>query len=515
MGTVYGGVSASHCASHSNVLLILVDDFGWNDLGCMGSKYYESPNIDKLAERGIRFTSGYSACSVSSPSRASLMTGKATPRHGITSWIGDPAGVAWRGHNFCSKMLPPEYAQSLPLSEVTIAEKLKECGYTTFMAGKWHLGDEGSAPEDHGFDINIGGYEGGGPRGGYFSPYNNPKLPNINPGEQLSKRLADETVNFMRNNHNKPFFAYLSFYAVHGAIQTTEERWRYFRDKAERMGIASHGFEVDRTLPVRVEQDNPVYAGLIADMDSAVGIVLDELYRLGIADDTLVIFLSDNGGVVSGDSFSTCLTPLRGGKGRQWEGGTRTPFIIYNPKHKGGRVDDTPVIAMDIYPTILDYVGAKQTPEQHIDGVSLSSVVSGEGELAERSLFWHYPHYGNQGGEPSSTIRRGDWKLIYYWEDSRSELYNLSIDISESEPLNHLYPERVESLRAELMEWLKQTNARRPVADPQYDPKAEHAVKVKWRTKTLEYQERMRALMLKSDWRPNATWWDSQPKTID
>lgn len=289
-----------------NIVFILADDLGWNDLGCTGSVFYETPNIDGIAKKGVRFLNGYAGCQVSSPSRASIMTGKSPARHGITNWIGERSGADWRQMNRHSKLLPAEYVWNLPTGEKTLPETLKESGYVTFIAGKWHLGGENSEPEKHGFDINIGGYESGSPKGGYFSPYNNPKLPDGPPGENLSTRLARETTHFItehqKKNRKKPFFVYLSFYAVHSPIQTTEEHWRYYRDKAEQQGIDSIGFEVDRTLPVRKKQDNPVYAGLIKQMDNAVGEVLAKLEELGLNENTIVIFTSDNGGVSSGDN---------------------------------------------------------------------------------------------------------------------------------------------------------------------------------------------------------------------
>lgn len=265
---------------------------------------------------------------------------------------------------------------------------------------------------------------------------------------------------------------------------------------------------MDRTLPVRQTQDNPVYAGVIKEMDDAIGIVLDELKRLGIDDNTLVIFTSDNGGVTSGDSYSSSQLPLRGGKGRQWEGGIRVPALMYYSGCKAGTVCDVPIIGTDFYPTILDYAGLKMQPQQHKDGISIMPVVE-DNYSPERSLFWHYPHYGNQGGEPSSIIRKGDWKLIYYYESNHCELYNLAMDLTESEPLNAQYPDKVNELESELMAWLDEVDARKPVADPLYDPKKEAQAKKNWRTKTLEQQEKMRKNMLRKDWKPNDDWWES------
>lgn len=357
-----GGNAAEQARSSKqpNILFILADDFGWRDLACTGSRYYESPNIDGIARNGVRFTQGYAACQVSSPSRASIMTGKFTARHGITNWIGEGSGEEWRKMGRHSKLLPAQYVWQLPKEDITLPEALKAHGYKTFMAGKWHLGGEGSYPEDHGFDINIGGHEAGGPYpGGYFAPYGNPKMKEGPDGENLSMRLAHETASFIethtRRNKKQPFFAFLSFYAVHAPIETTEAKWRHFRNKADSMGIAPMGFEVDRTLPVRLQQDNPIYAGLIQQMDDAVGVVLAKLHELGLDENTIIVFTSDNGGVSSGDAYATSNYPLRGGKGRQWEGGIRVPLFIDFPGNTlKGDSCVVPVTGADLYPTFLD-----------------------------------------------------------------------------------------------------------------------------------------------------------------
>lgn len=502
-----------------NVLLVIVDDLGWNDLGFMGSSYYESPNVDALAESGLVFTDAYAACQVSSPSRASIMTGQYTTRHGVTDWIGESSGEAWRKMNRHSKVLPADYEWNLERVESLLPQFMKSGGYSTFFAGKWHLGEkETDWPEMKGFDINVGGWATGSPKGGYFAPYVNPRMESGEDGENLSMRLANETSAFLENHAKEggksPFFAVLSFYAVHGGIETTEENWRYFRDKAVDSGVAPVGFEVDRTLPVRQNQDNPVYAGLIRQMDDAVGRVMSTLEELGYDENTMVIFTSDNGGVVSGDNFSTSLKPLRGGKGRQFEGGIRVPLIVRVPgASKNGESCSTPVNGIDLFPTILSYAKIKSPKRQVVDGVDILPLVE-SGAIADRPLFWHYPHYGNQGGEPSSIIRHGDWKLIYYHEDLRCELYNLKMDIGESEPINIQYPEKVEELKSELMSWLKETNAIMPVADMEYDPVKEAQVKLKWRTNTLKQKEAERERMLSDDFQPNADWWGSKV-TVD
>lgn len=500
-----------------NIVFILADDFGWRDLGCTGSPYYESPNIDRIAENGINFTQGYATCQVSSPSRASIMTGKFTARHGITNWIGEATGEDWRRMKRHSKLLPAEYERSLSLEDITLPEALKSNGYKTFMAGKWHLGGNGSSPEDHGFDINIGGHEAGSPPGGYFSPYKNPKMEDGPVGENLSIRLGRETASFIeshtKKNKKQPFFAYLSFYAVHAPLQTTEENWRYFRDKAVAGGIEEEGFKIDRTLPVRQYQDNPVYAGLIRQMDDAVGIVLDKLRELGLDENTIVVFTSDNGGVSSGDDYATSNLPLRGGKGRQWEGGFRVPILIQYPGHiQAGATCDIPVTGADFYPTFLDLAKLPLLPDQHRDGVSIKPLLRG-GTISERSLYWHYPHYGNQGGEPSSVIRDGEWKLIHYYEDGRNELYNLRIDETEAEPLNAQYPEKVDDLSKKLSVWLTDTGARYPEIDPLYDPLLESQYIQRQQTVTKERLENQRKEMLDNAYKPNANWWGSS--TID
>ncbi len=494
-----------------NVLLIVIDDLGWNDLGCMGSKYYETPNIDALAREGVLFTNGYAGCSVSSPSRGSIITGKSPARHGITSWIGDPEGELWRERKHKDILLPASYEHNLSRSECGIAEAMRDGGYSTYFIGKWHLGDD-VMPTDFGFDVNIGGWEAGGPRGGYFSPYENPYLPDGEDGENLSLRLSREAIKLLvKRDRERPFFMMLSYYAVHGAIQCTEQRWSKFRDKAEAMGYEAEaeGFEQGRRLPVRKAQDNPIYAGLVNQMDEAVGDVVNYLKESGLDKNTVVIFTSDNGGVVSGDSYSTSLKPLRGGKGTQWEGGIRVPMIIYDPSAKS-RVVDTPVVGMDIYPTVLDLAGIELRAEQHCDGVSIRPLLRGK-NIAARELFWHYPHYGNQGGEPSSTVRDGDWKLIYYYEDQRMELYNLADDLSEERDLAESEPRRVARMRASLDLYLSECGAKTPQVDDYYT----EAERAEWRAKRMEttkrQQERVRKAQLKPDWQPNKSWWGSAP----
>ena len=490
-----------------NILFILVDDLGIKDVGVEGSKFYETPNIDSLARSGMRFTQGYAAGSVCSPSRASILLGQYPTRHGITDWIGEEAGKDFAGKRK-TKLLPPDYIHNLPANETTLAAALKSAGYKTFFAGKWHLGDKGAWPEDRGFDINKGGWQAGGPEGGYYAPWINPNLPSGPPGQSLTQRLADETISFIEQNTNKPFLAYLAFYAVHGPIQTTKPLWAKYRVKAAAQPQPQERFQIDRTLPVRIVQDNPIYAGLIDEMDNAVGRVLKKMDDLGLTSNTIVVFTSDNGGVVSGDSFSSSQLPYRGGKGRQWEGGTRVPLYVRAPGvTPSGSVCGTPVSGIDFLPTLVELAGVKSAPKQTIDGMSLVPLLKG-GSLPPRPLFWHYPHYGNQGGEPSSIIRSGDWKLIHYWEDGRNELYNLSTDIGEQHDLSVREVARTAKLWKELQAWLKETGAKIPEPNPGYNPAwaAQQQQTVLAQKNRLEKQH---ADYLKPDWQPDPTWWKS------
>ncbi|KAA2215730.1 sulfatase [Maribacter flavus] len=494
-----------------NVLFILVDDLGLHDLSGTGSTFYETPNVDQIAKEGMVFTQGYAASRVCSPSRASIMTGKFTARHGITDWIGARSGTDWRANKRYDKLLPASYLHALPKNDVTLAEAFKGAGYKTFFAGKWHLGSEGSYPENHGFDINVGGWHKGSPMGGYFSPWENPKLPNRAEGENLSLRLAKETSDFIKKYKDSTFFAFLSFYAVHGPIQTSQQKWQKYRDKADSMGLAEKGYEMERILPIRTVQDNPIYAGLVEAMDDAVGIVLKSLKEAGIEDNTIVVFTSDNGGVASGDSFSTSNLPLRGGKGYQWEGGIREPYFIKVPWLKnGGSTSDYPVTGTDFYPTLLDLAGIGLRPGQHVDGVSLKPILVGEKLEKQRPLYWHYPHYGNQGGNPSSIIREGKWKLIHYWEDDSDELYDVSIDIGEQKNLIGQQPETAKRLRRKLLQWLYDVGANVPEPDPKYDSllsaQRQHMIiEEKW--PELEAQ---RLQMFSLDFEPNVDWWGSR-----
>ena len=498
-----------------NILFIVVDDLGYADLSVMGSEYYETPNIDALAKSGTIFTNGYATCAVCSPSRASLLNGQFTARHGITQFDGAPSGLEWKKKNRHTKLLPPEYKHHLDQNDVTLPEVLKENGYATFFAGKWHLGSavEHSLPTDHGFDINQGGYERGGPySGGYFSPFNNPNMEDYEDekGMSLSMKLAKETSKFIEKNKDTTFLAYLSFYAVHAPIQTTKEKWKKYRDKAEEMGIAEKGFEMEHELPARKYQDNPVYAGLIEQVDEAIGSVMQTLKQNGLDKSTIIVFTSDNGGVTSGDNYATNQLELRGGKGYQWEGGLRVPYFIYVPwlQQNGGKIEDL-VSGTDFFPTLLDLADIPLRPENHSDGVSLKPLLIGE-KIVDRPFFWHYPHYGNQGGEPVSIMRKSNWKIIYYWEDNHLELYDLNSDSGETNNVSDSNEERAQEMKIELMEWLESMDTHYADVDPEWDESAWNKRLENNKNKLMPKLERERKHMLSPDWQPNKNWWGSE-----
>ena len=496
-------------AKKPNVLFILIDDMGAHDLSNEGSEFYESPNVDRIANEGMKFTRGYATCQVCSPSRASILTGKYPTNHGITTWIGDATGEAWGKRGRHDSHFPPEYERNLRASEITLAEAMKDAGYKTFFAGKWHLGSEGSWPTDHGFEINRGGWDVGSPRGGFFSPWQNPNLESGPAGESLTLRLGQETADFIEAHKDRPFLAYLSFYTVHGPIQTTRALWKKYRDKAEQAGLADERFLFDRRLNVRQVQDCPIYAGMIELMDDAIGTVLAKLDEHGLDQNTIVCFTSDNGGVSSGDAYATSNLPLRGGKGRQWEGGIREPFYLKAPGiTKPGSTCATPVSGIDWYPTLLDLCGIEPPKEQAVDGVSLVPLLK-SGEIEDRPLYWHYPHYGNQGGEPSSIIMEGDWKLIHYHEDGRNELYDLSSDPGERNDLLAKETKRSRRMVRKLDSWLKETKATFPTENPDFDPAKREARWNDLRTNRKERLEKQHADFVRPDYRPNQDWWGS------
>lgn len=469
-----------------NVIFILADDLGWMDLGCYGSSFYETPNLDQLAREGVRFTNAYAACPVSSPTRVSIQTGRYPGRVHVTDWIpGKYAYTKDLMQKICP-VLPPDYNYNMPLEEVTIAEAMKEGGYKTIHVGKWHCcADSAYYPQDQGYDVNIGGCNMGSPRGDgyYFSPYNNPMLPDGPEGEYLTDRLGDECVKQIRENKDKPFFINMDFYQVHTPLMAKEEQIRYFQAKYDRMRLDTlktfieHPDYVDKQpfpaklFKERIVQSNVVYAAMIASMDENIGKIIKELKDQGLYENTIIMFMSDNGGLSTSEGSATSNLPLRGGKGHMYEGGIREPFIVYGPGVKGkGWVTDAVITSTDFYPTILEMTGLPAKPEQHLDGKSFASVLKGEEGFDRGSVFWHYPHYPNQGGRPSGAIRSGNYKLIEFYDNGEMELYDLSKDIGEKHDLAKEQPELANKLKVEFDQWCKGIDASMPTKNPAFHP---------------------------------------------
>ncbi|HVX62417.1 MAG TPA: sulfatase [Pirellulales bacterium] len=455
--------AASHAAEvkSPNFVFILTDDLGWRDLSCYGSTFYETPNLDRLASQGTRFTNAYAACQVCSPTRASMVTGKYPARLHLTDYIPG----ARRG-----KLNPAPYLHHLPLEEVTLAEALHESGYATAFFGKWHLGGPGFYPDQQGFELNVGGCEKGAPPS-YFSPYRIPTLTDGPKGEYLTDRLTDEALKFLDSVGERPFLLYFSHYAVHNPQQAKRETIEKYRAKAARLSSSGPAFLPEGKRQARQIQNQPVYAAMIESLDQSVGRVLDKLAERGLDENTVVFFTSDNGGLSTSEGSPTSNVPLRAGKGWMYEGGVREPLIVKWPGvAKPGSICDAPVISTDFYPTMLEQAGLPARPKQHVDGVSLAPLLRGE-KIAARSLFWHYPHYGNQGGSPSGAVRDGDYKLVEWFEDDHVELFNLAADLSEQRDLAEREPAKTAELRRQLHAWRGEVQAAMPTPNPDFKPK--------------------------------------------
>jgi arylsulfatase A-like enzyme len=449
-------------ARRPNILFILVDDLGYMDIVPNNPQsFYETPNISRLASEGLRFTRGYAASPVCSPTRYSIQTGKYPTRVGATDYFSGR-----RAHTFG----PAPLRDEMPLDEFTIAQALGSEGYATFFAGKWHLGKTPEHwPEKRGYDVNFGGHERGGPYGPgrYFTPYGNPRLEDGPEGEHLPERLGRETADFISAHAHEPFFAFLSFYSVHTPLMAPEELVEKYRTKRSELELeGEQAFAVEEQVwgngkerRVRTLQAHAVYAGMIESMDRAVGVVLDALEESGVADQTLVIFFSDNGGLSTSEGSPTSNLPLRGGKGWLYEGGIREPLIVRWPGvAPSGGVSGEPVISTDFYPTILEATRSRPRPEQHLDGRSMLPILGGETQ-EERPLFWHYPHYSNQGGFPGAAVSLGDWKLIERFEDGQVQLFDLGVDPGELTDLSGSHPEVVTRLRGLLHAWYDEVGA--------------------------------------------------------
>ncbi len=459
IGFTVQDLSAARPPQRPNIVFFLADDLGYMDIGANNpNTFHETPNIDRLARKGMRFTQGYAACPVCSPTRASIMTGKYPVRTGVTDYIGGKRP---------GKLLPAPNADHLPLEEVTIAERLRDAGYATFFAGKWHLGGGEFSPNAQGFGPGL--TSGEGAKGGiqFWYPKSDLPLPDPKDDPKTTDRIANEAVRFIETHKDQPFFAYLPFQAVHTPIQARRDLVeKYERKKAS---APPDAWGKERERQVRLVQNHATYAAMLEQMDTAIGRVLAALDRTGLAGRTIVIFTSDNGGLSTSEGHPTSNLPLRAGKGWPYEGGIREPWIICAPGvTKAGSVCDTPVVSTDFYPTLLALAGLPLLPVQHRDGVSLLPLLKSKKLRRSAPLFWHYPHYGNQGGAPCGAIRDGDWKLIEWFEDGSLELFNLRDDLSEKQNLAAERPDIVKKLHAKLIAWRKSVNAVMPTPNPDF-----------------------------------------------
>lgn len=424
-----------------NVVVFFIDDMGAVDLGCYGNVFNQTPNIDRLAKRGVKFTNAYSACTVCSPSRAALMTGKYPAQLHLTDWI---AGHIKKN----PKLLIPAWRQYLPQQEKTVAEYLKEVGYSTWHVGKWHLG-EGDAylPTQQGFDLNIGGSNWGQPKKSYFSPFQMPHLQDDDSkGYYLTDRLTDEAVKLIENQAtDQPFFLNFWHYGVHTPLQAKADKIEKYK----------------QLLTEKDTQKNPIYAAMIESIDESVARVIEVLEKKKILDNTLVIFAADNGTLMS----TATSRPFRKGKGWCYEGGTRTPMLVYWKGHfENGREIAVPTITMDLSATILKSAGVKLPKDLH--GKDLQTLASSP-KTTERPLFWHYPHY-HEGNNPYGAVRKGGWKLIEFFESGQFELYHLQNDIGETQNLAQAELAKTRELSQLLKKWRQEMRAQMPTANGDY-----------------------------------------------
>lgn len=459
-----------------NIVLIVVDDLGWRDLSCYRSAFHETPHLDALAMEGMRFTDAYATCPVCSPSRASLLTGKYPARLGLTDWID-----FWGGTHPCrGRLIDAPYLKQLPLGEKTIATHLGDAGYRTWHVGKWHLGSRNYWPDRHGFQVNLAGCDNGMPPAGYFSPWKIPTLPDAPEGTYLTDHLTDEAIRLLRESSEKPFFLNLWHYAVHTPIHAPADLVEKYRDKAQRLGLNEiDPFEVGEEFPTeqkrgqrvtrRIIQSDPAYAAMVENLDSNIGRLRQAIADAGQARNTIIIFTSDNGGLSTAEGSPTSNRPLSEGKGWVYEGGTRVPLIVHWPGVTSeGALCRIPVTGTDIPATIFHAAGLGESSSHFPDGKSLRPLLDGGDTLPREAIFWHYPHYGNQGGSPASAVRSGDWKLLEFFEDNRIELYNLAQDPSEDRECHREHPDIAGRLHTILKEWRSDIEAQIPQPNPDY-----------------------------------------------
>jgi arylsulfatase A len=459
---VFAAVAHAATSQKPNVILILADDLGWTDLACFGSDLHETPALDRLARDGMKFTQNYSACTVCSPTRAALMTGKYPARLHITDWI--PGAMPDN-----PKLLVPDWTKYLPTEETTLAEVFKAAGYATATIGKWHLAKVGtneSYPDAHGFDLNIAGTDKPQPPT-YTAPWKIPTLlPEGRDGEHLTDRLGEEAAKWIESVKDKPFFLYLPHFAVHTPIQGRPDLTEKYQRKIAARGAGT------------LNHKNPGYAALTESMDTAIGRVRTKLDELKLTERTIIVFTSDNGGRVTVDNINRVATtsnvPLRLGKASAYEGGVRVPLIVYWPGvTRPGSVSDAPVITMDLFPTIVEMAGLpRESARTAVDGVTFVPLLRGAGRPMREPLFWHYPHHQHYqlgGAMPYGAIRSGDFKLVEFFNDMKVELYNLREDIGEQRDLVASQPKKAEELRKRLHAWRKEVGAQMPTPNSNYD----------------------------------------------
>ena len=506
-------------AGKMNIVFFLVDDLGLNDVGFEGSTFYETPNLDKFSKQGVRFTQAYAACHVCSPTRASILTGQYPARLGLTDWLPGRKNFSFQ------KLKNAETVQHLPYNIQTLPQVLKQNGYETAIFGKWHLGEDSASTKRQGFDVHVPDWNKGWPAASYFSPFEMKGLDGGVKGEYLTDKLTDEALKWVEKNKSKPFFLYLAHFAVHDPIQGRGDLVAKYEKKRNALPKQNYtpfilegnpddadalsrnvltaslndtmhqGIKIfsDRTVKLKQRQDNPQFAAMVEGMDESFGKVMAKLKQLGLADNTIVIFYSDNGGMSAANFgnparkinpcdadkvFSTSNAPLRGAKGWLYEGGIREPLVIYWPNNgKNGTESDVPVISTDFYATILDMVGATKKPggKNGIDGNSLVPVLKGDQsgveKLRQKPLFWHFPHYSNHGAQsPGGAVRLGDYKLIEYFENNTVQLFNLKNDPGEQNDLSKKEPAKVKELRDLLHNWRRDVGAQMPSPNPKYNP---------------------------------------------
>ena len=497
-----------------NVVFFLVDDLGWSDVGCYGSTFYETPNIDDFAEEGLRFTDAYAACHVCSPTRASILTGKYPASINLTDWLPGRNDFPFQ------KLKNVEINQHLPYELITLPEVLKENGYSTAIIGKWHLGDERASATLHGFDLQLPLWNKGWPNKGYYFPYEMEGLEEGKEGEYLTDRLTEEALKYIENNKDNPFFLYLSHFAVHDPIQGRKDLVEKYAGKSEKMSYSGEpfilegnpddedvptreelneliqkpdyqGYKIfeDGTVKIKQHQDNIEFAAMVESMDESFGRILGKLKDLGLDNNTLVVFYSDNGGMSAANfynpdrrigarnldkAFATSNLLLRGAKGWMYEGGIRVPLIIKNPESTlSNTICDVPVSSPDFYPTILDILDI-DVPV-NVDGVSLKPLLEGEKQIAREAIYWHFPHYSNHGMQsPGGAIRMGDYKLLEYFENGTIQLFNLKEDIGEQHDLSGIEKEKAEELLDNLHQWQNRIGAHMMPVNPNYDPIAKY-----------------------------------------